>query len=265
MKKTITLSLLGTMVLLLVAGIGVAYAAASKVNATFDRPVLPMPASFIAAATAQGCENNPGPFITLSGEVALGGINARLIFRNNVKGTHELTEDTVVNVVLIPAGETIKFAKQPPQGGVGGNPWIFLQLFDSSGTPLSEEILLGRCVQGLSPANINFTLLTDAHVVFTADCSNNPGPVITLSGALTLEGINAVLTFRNNEKGTHEHEEQIQVKAEVLADGTSISFAKQPPLGGVGGNPWIYLQFTDGSGKALSGELLLGRCVQMSK
>jgi hypothetical protein len=264
-KKIVTLSLVGAIVFLIVAGIGVAYAAPSKLHAHFVRPILPMPASFVATAKAEGCENNPGPFITLSGDLTLGGINAQLIFRNNVKGTHENTEEVVVSVVLIPAGDKIQFAKQPPQGGVGGNPWIYLQLLDSSGTPISDEVLLGRCVQGLSPANIGFTLLTDADVTFAADCSNNPGPFITLSGKLIFEGVNAVLIFRNNQKGTHEHEEKILITVEVLPDGQFISFAKQPPLGGVGGNPWIYLQFTDGNGKALSSEILLGRCVQMSK
>jgi hypothetical protein len=43
-----------------------------------------------------------------------------------------------------------------------------------------------------------------------------------------------------------------------------MQFPKQPVLGGVGGNPWIYLQFIDGQGNALSGERLLGRCVQLA-
>lgn len=198
--------------------------------------------------------------------MGLGGIDARLIFRNNAKGTHEREEETTVDVVLIPEGETIQFAKQPPLGGVGGNPWIYVQFFDSSGNALSDEVLLGRCVQGLSTMDIDFSLLTQADAEVSAgSCRNHLGPVITLSGELALEGIEAVLTFRNNAKGTHEHEEEVQVSVVILPAGETISFAKQPPLGGVGGNPHIFLQFVDGSGQPLGDEFYLGRCVQLSK
>ena len=115
---------------------------AANVNAT-----VPMAVSVVTSVAADGCKNNPGPFIRLSGEIALSGINARLIFRNNVRGTHTHTEDVVVDVVILPAGETIRFAKQPPQGGVGGNPRISIQFLDGSANPLGDPIFLGKCVQ----------------------------------------------------------------------------------------------------------------------
>ena len=36
-------------------------------------------------------------------------------------------------------------------------------------------------------------------------------------------------------------------------------------LGGVGGNPWISVQFKDGNDEPIGREFLLGRCVQLSK
>ena len=42
-------------------------------------------------------------------------------------------------------GESITFAKQPPRGGVGGNPHIFFQFLDGNGDPYGGEIYLGRC------------------------------------------------------------------------------------------------------------------------
>jgi hypothetical protein len=33
------------------------------------------------------------------------------------------------------------------EGGVGGNPWFWIQLRDDQGAALGEEILVGRCVQ----------------------------------------------------------------------------------------------------------------------
>lgn len=223
-------------------------------------------ASFKAKTTVSGCSNSPGPYITLEGELGLGGVNARLIFRNNAKGTHEHIEDVTVDVVIIPAGETIKFNKQPPLDGAGGNPWILLKLGDGKGHYYTEEILLGRCVQGLFNTKVLFGLLSKALAkVTTADCSNSPGPYITLDGELVIGGVEATLIFRNNKKGTHEHVEDVEVSIVILPAGESIKFPKQPPLDGAGGNPHILLQFVSPSGKELSPEFYLGRCVQLSK
>ncbi len=92
-----------------VAALAIAASGSSAVAAGVEAD-LPIPASLFASATVDGCENNPGPTITLSGELTLGGLNGRLIFRNNRRGTHERTEDVTVDLTLLPAGETIEFA-----------------------------------------------------------------------------------------------------------------------------------------------------------
>src|SRR5437667_123666 len=119
-----------------------ASARAATVSATVD-----LPAVVDTSATVQSCTNNPGPFINLQGELVLGGISGRFIFRNNVQGTHSRTEDVTVDVEVLPPGQSIQFPKQPPLGGVGGNPRIYFQLLDGSGNPLSGEYYLGKCVQ----------------------------------------------------------------------------------------------------------------------
>ncbi len=201
----------------------------------------------------------------MEGEISLGGLGVRLYFQNNVKGTHTHIEETSVDVVVLPAGETIRFAKQPPLGGVGGNPWIFLQLLDSNGHAVTDEILLGRCVQGFFSSTINFAIAAAAVAdVFVESCSNK-GPEITLSGEVSLTGINAKFIFRNNLRGTHQHEESTSVSVVIIPAGQSITFPKQPVLGGVGGNPWIYAQFLDSNGKPVGQKILLGRCVQLSQ
>ena len=225
-----------------------------------------LPASAHVTATADGCENNPGPYITLEGELKLGGLNGRLIFRNNEKGTHETTVDAVVDMVILDEGESYTFAKQPPRGGVGGNPWIYLQLLDGSGRAMSDKVLLGRCNQGLSDKDFNFGMLANAFAhVETGDCDNSGGPFISLNGELRLGGLSARLIFQNNEKGTHTHETPVTVDIVIIPAGESITFAKQPPQGGVGGNPRIYFQFTSPSGAPLSTEFYLGRCVQLGR
>ena len=233
---------------------------AANVNAT-----VPMAVSVVTSVAADGCTNNPGPFITLSGELTLGGISARLIFQNNVKGTHTHTEDVTADVVIIPAGEKITFAKQPPEGGVGGDPFIYVQFTDGAGNPMSDETFLGRCVQGLDTGSAAFSLPADASVdVSTSSCDNSPGPFITLSGEIALSGINARLIFRNNVRGTHTRTEDVVVDVVILPAGETIRFAKQPPQGGVGGNPRISIQFLDGSANPLGDPIFLGKCVQLN-
>ncbi len=215
--------------------------------------------------SASGCDNSPGPYITLTGEISLGGLGVQLIFQNNVKGTHTHIEETTATVIVIPAGETIQFPKQPVLGGVGGNPFIWIQFVDVSGNALSGEIFLGRCVQGLFAADAGFIIPALASATVTGGSCDNTGSTISLSGELSLSGINARLIFRNNDNpvgGPHQHYEPTTVSIVLIPAGTTIEFPKQPPLGGAGGNPWIYLVFTDANGNPVSEKFLLGRCVQ---
>src|SRR2546422_2083292 len=200
-----------------------------------------MPVDIHAEVTAMDCDNSPGPYITLSGELAVGGLAIQLIFQNNAKGTHTHVEELTATAVVIPAGETIRFAKQPPLGGVGGNPFIWIQFTDANGHPLSGEIFLGRGVPGLSAADASFVVapLTTAGIE-GAHLGNNPGPLLTLSGDISLSGVSANLIFRNNDNpvgGPHEHDEKAVFNVELVPPGLDIMFPKQPPPGGGGGNP----------------------------
>ncbi len=217
-------------------------------------------------AETGGCSNNPGPYITLTGEVALSGLSGKLIFSNNAIFTHTHEEDVDASVVLVPAGETIKFAKQPPLGGAGGNPWIYLVFTDADGDYYTNPMLLGRCVQGLFATSLDLLVPSDASAtITTGGCTNHPGPYITLDGELAIGGLNAQLIFTNNRKFTHVHEEDVVVSIVIIPEGESITFAKQPPLDGAGGNPHIFFEFTDEDGNALSNMFYLGRCVQLSR
>jgi len=213
------------------------------------------------------CSNNPGPFIYFSGFASTAGFGVRTIFRNNMKGTHEFDVEKDVDVSLQPAGTQIVIPKQPSRGGVGGNPYIYVQLEDAHGNPMGEEIFIGRCVQGSSfKGSQNVASISNSYVNYqVAGCENNPGPTITFDAGFSLSGINARIIFRNNVKGTHEAIVESSTMATVVADGTAFSFPKQPVLGGVGGNPWIWTQFTDGNSVKLSDEILIGRCVQLSQ
>jgi len=93
-----------------------------------------------------GLRRRGGPNITLEGGLTLGGLAGTLVFTNNNNAfTHVHEEDVTVELELIPEGETIVFPKQPPEGGAGGNPHVFLQFQDGAGNPLGDEFYLGRC------------------------------------------------------------------------------------------------------------------------
>ena len=92
---------------------------------------------------SEGCSNKGGPYITLNGDLTLGGLHANFIFRNNVKGTH--TAEDTRDVALIIEGSSITLPKQPVKGGVGGNPIIGIQFLEGDGTPITQPVDLGRC------------------------------------------------------------------------------------------------------------------------
>lgn len=232
------------------------------VSVAYDMPVHAQ-----VQATAEGCLNAPGPYVTLNGGLTLGGLGVELLFKNNLKGTHTFVTQSTVDVTVIPAGESISIPKQPVQGGTGGNPFIWLQFVDDEGNGMTEEIFLGRCVQGLSGISSDFSLPTTAIASVSGGSCDNTGSTITLSGELRLTAMNARVIFRNNDNpvgGPHENDQPAVVDIVIIPQGETIEFAKQPPLGGVGGNPWIFLQFLNGQGMPVGDEFLVGRCVQLS-
>jgi len=230
---------------------------AASVTASIDQP-----ASVLVREAAEGCNNNPGPFITMSGELRLGGVNARLILTNNRKFTHVASADITTDITILEAGDQIQFAKQPSRGGVGGNPHIYLWFNDCDGGMLTPRpTYLGRCVQGLNPASLNFELPTDLEVEVGSDaCTNSPGPFININGEIRLGGLCGTLIFTNQKKFVHVHEEDVLADIVLIEEGETLTFSKSPAQGGAGGNPFIWLQLLDGAGQEIGDASFLGRC-----
>jgi hypothetical protein len=228
---------------------------------------LMIPASVDLQTEVSGCTNNPGPVVTLNGVVTTADIQAELIFRNNnnpVDGPHEYTEDMTASVTLN-TGETITIPKQPSQGGTGGNPFIWIQFTDGNGNPITGEIFLGRCVQGLDDVSTDLMLPASTVLEFSAECTNTTDVVTLETGEITLDGLNANIIFRNNDNpvgGPHENVQQTTSSVELVPLGDTIVIPKQPVLGGVGGNPFINIRFLDANDEPISEEVFLGRCVQ---
>jgi hypothetical protein len=242
------------------AGVGYAMAM-QQVSTSFSEPVQVQ-----GSVMASDCSNAPGPQITFDGAMALGGVNVEMIFRNNInKDVHTLVEDVKV-LAEVAAGQEIVIPKQPVLGGVGGNPFIWVQFVDTNNNPMTGEIFLGRCVQG--PWPVTQALLppaTATAILAVLDCTNNPGPYINVEGSLSfLPGIRARFIFRNNDNPVGgPHEADAMVDLTLMPAGFALQFPKQPVLGGVGGNPWISVQFVNDKGEPIGMETLLGRCVQL--
>ncbi|HTL55774.1 MAG TPA: hypothetical protein VL361_08845 [Candidatus Limnocylindrales bacterium] len=258
MKRTIVKCAGGTIALLALLNIGAMNLQADQqISAQFNMPI-----HITTLVNESGCDNSPGPYITLEGEIALGGLQVELILANNVKGTHmtDVTFDT--KVVLVPLGDSIVIPKQPVLGGVGGNPYIWIQFYNAQGN-LSDEIFLGRCVQGLKVEKDCLNKALAGLVVAGSDCNNNPGPYITFEGGMALSGVNARFIFRNNLKGTHTKIVESTANVTIIPEGTPIVIPKQPVLGGSGGNPLIWIQLLQGNGAPIGDPYFLGRCVQL--
>ena len=230
---------------------------------------LPIPVSVSATLTAEDCSNNPGPFITLEGLAVLGGFGVEMRFTNNMKGTHESTQENEVDVSLLPSGQSMVIPKQPVLGGVGGNPFMWVQFVDGDGAALTEEIYIGRCVQG---ARYGFNHAGVTPAVASAafgieSCENSPGPFISMEAGIAYgQGMGVQVVFRNNDNPVGGPHEAVRSSAvSIIPDDLSYTFPKQPVQGGVGGNPWIFAAFNDGDGARVGAETLLGRCEQLSK
>ena len=244
------------------------FAASSSSLPHINNTSLPIPVAISADFSAYDCSNNPGPRITFSGGSFLGGYGVEMTFTNNMKGTHTYTDGHTVDVTVMPADEQIVIPKQPVLGGAGGNPFIWVQFVGANGAALSGEIFVGRCVQGAG-WHVTQSAVTTASAVatFTVEsCENSPGPFISFTSGVTMAGLSARIIFRNNDNPVGgPHEADVTRTATVIPAGLNLTFPKQPVLGGVGGNPWIFAAFTDAHGAALGDATLLGRCEQLSK
>lgn len=226
-----------------------------------------MPMKIRTTVESFECYNSPGPQITFQGGMLLDALNLRLIFRNNInKDVHTREEVVTSDVGLIEEGQEIVLPKQPVEGGVGGNPYIYFQLVDTNNGALTDPALLGRCVQGLFQPVADIAKEVAAAARLTvSQCENSPGPYIRVDGEMSVSpGIKARFIFKNN-KNKDVHTAEAVRDLLLVANGETVQFPKQPVEGGVGGNPYISTQFLDGNGEPIGTETLLGKCVQLSK
>ena len=253
-KKHVVALALGATVSVL--GAAVAWAQPQQVSQNFNVPVRAE-----VDATAVQCDNT-GSTVEIGGTINVGGAAVRLTFKNNVKGTHQLTTTGTASFDITPANGGVSLPKQPVRGGVGGNPWLSFQFTDSAGKALSDRILLGRCVQGLTLNHVShsFGLASNASALAQAlDCSNK-GSTISLGTSHTRGALNGVLYMDNNlNKVVHEETTAARLSVSLT---TAQTIRKGGSVGGPGGNPLISLQFVGQNGP-IGSAVNLGRCVKL--
>src|SRR2546426_12225182 len=173
LKKTAMVALV-----LAVLGItSVAHATTTTASTTFQTPVHVQ-----TSMTTSGCDNSPGPQITLQGAMTIGGLGIQLLFENNLAGTHTFTVESTASATVIPVGQSVTIPKQPVLGGTGGNPFISIQFVDNHNKPLSDPIFLGRCVQGIFTTSVDLSIPATAPAQIPARTCDNHAPSITPSG-----------------------------------------------------------------------------------
>lgn len=197
-------------------------------------PVGPVSKSVTSIVTLDvGCSNNPGPVVTIGGEILIGSFTVPIELYQNKNKNEVLVEKIDVTVGL---ATPIKFSKI----GFTGNPSLTAQ-FQLDGENYGGPISLGKCVKighKKTPVPIPTDLLV-ALLVDVLDCSNSPGPQITLTGTETvLDGVSVEITGTNG-GGNHVKTETADVvvaSASFPLDGIVVI-----PKQDVGGNPIVYV------------------------
>jgi len=194
--------------------------------------------------------DNTGPHITLSSSVSLGGFSLRTTFQNNVKGTH--TYQTVgqaeLNLVSNTGSSSPQINKQPPLGGVGGNPWIYYM------DPNGNGFYIGRCVQngkiGVTNGHFstNFDVGAFSTLVITQLSCSNKGSSLAVGSDNGTGDVNGALVFSNSDLGLNP--QHINDSAVGVSWGFNLFGAqhikKGGNVGGPGGNPLVGTDVGDG-------------------
>ena len=187
------------------------------------------------------------------------GLQVKVKFSNNVKGTRTVTDVGDATLAINPDSGELTIPKQPAFGGVGGNPHISFDFADDSEGP----IYLGRCVQGFSKKIDTWLGLAAQAIgsVRATECSNK-GTSVLLGGMNNIFSAEGTLQMDNN-KNKVVHQDQAESTFSVGLGG-GLGYKKGGGTNQAGGNPHIYLQFLQDDGiTALTDYKYLGRCKQL--
>lgn len=226
------------------------------------RKAFTMPADFSGVVEATGCSNTPGPEVKVQGSLALAGFKVEVGFTTPSGGPSH-TEKATVEQQVVPENQPVGIPQQSVVGPLGANPYIWLQLLDQRGRPLTSEIFLGQCSQGTF--NVSASLLAPSEAIATVStsaCESASGAIVALDGQMDLQPVNGRLIFRdsNTTGGPKGPINQASIELAMVPAIQTYPFPQQEVSGGVGNNPLISLQMRQGDSEAIGNEIVLGRC-----
>jgi hypothetical protein len=220
-----------------------------------------VPQSQSVSVEGLACSVEGGNVVVTAGTIDLRGMAVRLDFRNNQKGTHTATRTQTFDMGRVKlAGDSVSTVNRTAPDS---DARVWMQLVDRDENPISDEVFIGRCGQAAGAVTTRAPVAASATLTTaTRNCGRSNGPVINVATMLDVQGMKVKFIFRESE------DPSAPVVATWISpagltlvnENQSINLAKQPSQGGVGGNPWIYATFVDSTGRALSEEILLGRC-----
>ena len=226
-----------------------------------------VPAEFEATIQTTNCSASPGPKVDLSGLLVPSGLQAEIILSQ--PGVHvPAGERFVIEQALIPQNSQVTLPSQSIVGGLGDDPYVWLQLTDAKDRALTSELFLGRCSQGSFHPTVALTFPVDTFAeLSSSSCDSPTGPSVSIiDGAAEIPTINGKLIFRSSSDphiGAGAGGEVV-VDLVMLPAGQTYPFPQQIMQGQISPDPQISLQWRDGSGQPISNEIQLGRCVALS-
>jgi hypothetical protein len=189
--------------------------------------------------------DNAGPHITLAHTIAIGGGALQLTFKNNVKGTHTVQVVGAVTLSLLDTSgdSTPQIAKQPPLGGVGGNPFIYYR------SPDGVNHYIGRCVQDGKIGHLNHGRWSSdfgvngfsTSTVQAVSCSNK-GSSLNIGHTASTDGVDGTLVFSNSDLGLnpqHINDTDVAASWTFSLAGSQIRKGQHNGVPGPGGNPLV--------------------------
>lgn len=229
------------------------------------RKNVTVPAAFAATVEATGCGAFPGPQVSVQGSLTPVGVSAEVIF-TNPSGAPGHEERSLVSQQVVPENQPVGIPEQSVVGPVGDNPYIWLQLTEENGRPLTSEIFLGRCDQAQFNASASLPVPARASAEVSASaCDSASGTVVMLDGQMEILPISAKLIFRNTSAPTGPQKSIVEgaVSLAMLPLGQAYPFPQQEVTGGTSANPLISLQLRQADGEVIEAESHLGRCVAL--
>ena len=241
------------------AAAGMAFAPLAGATPKSTAQAFDLPADVSLQFSADACTNN-GSTIGMAGNAALGGLALEVHFKPSSSANSKLDKQAEgVLDLSVDGGQGASIPKQGASAGVGGNPYVFYSFNHKDGTPdLDNQTYLGRCVQGLTLAPVHGNIHLPATAlsnIATTECSPSSTKA-NINASKNNQGAKGTLFFYNNVQKGITDPTQIPGVHKGQADATvglslipgSIGPGHGWGVGGVGGNPYMYMRYKHAAG-----------------